>query len=205
MQPSGLHRDLSNTRLTTTLALTRPSSTPVSAIEATAYALRVLARRYLLLSEQITDLTGHLRWLLDDHAPALMSVFGAGPDTIAQLLITAGDNPDRLRSEAHFAALAGACPIPASSGKTNRHRLNRASDRQANSALYHVASCACATTPLPATTSPVAPLRGEPRWKSSAASNPTPPHSTHRLTALYRSVDLDRATRNLRVFSASTS
>jgi len=72
----------------------------------------------LLLSEQITDLTGHLRWLLDDHAPALMSVFGAGPDTIAQLLITAGDNPDRLRSEAHFAALAGACPIPASSGKT---------------------------------------------------------------------------------------
>jgi len=133
------YRDLSNTRLTTTLALTRPSSTPVTAIEATAYALRVLARRYLLLSEQITDLTGHLRRLLDGHAPALMSVFGAGPDTIAQLLITAGDNPDRLRSEAHFAALTGACPIPASSGKTHRHRLNRAGDRQANSALYHVA------------------------------------------------------------------
>jgi hypothetical protein len=67
-----------------------------------------------------------------------MAVFGAGPDTVAQLLIAAGDNPDRLRSEAHFAALAGACPIPASSGKTNRHRLNRAGDRQANSAAYHV-------------------------------------------------------------------
>ena len=67
-----------------------------------------------------------------------MGVFGAGPDTVSQLLITAGDNPQRLRSERHFAALAGACPIPASSGKTNRHRLNRGGDRQANSALYHV-------------------------------------------------------------------
>ncbi|PCC51216.1 transposase, partial [Brevibacterium aurantiacum] len=55
--------------------------------------------------------------LLDDHAPDLMRVFGCGQDTIAQLLITAGDNPDRLRSEAAFAALAGVCPIPASSGK----------------------------------------------------------------------------------------
>lgn len=65
-------------------------------------------------------------------------MFGCGRDTVAQLLITAGDNPDRLRSEAAFAALAGACPVPASSGKTNRHRLNRAGDRQANSALYHI-------------------------------------------------------------------
>lgn len=71
--------------------------------------------------------------------PALMDVFGVGRDTAAQLLITAGDNPERLRSEAAFAALAGTCPIPASSGKTNRHRLNRAGDRQANSALYHIA------------------------------------------------------------------
>jgi transposase len=67
-----------------------------------------------------------------------MNVFGVGRDTAAQLLITAGDNPDRLRSEAAFAALAGARPIPASSGKSNRHRLNRAGDRQANSAPYHV-------------------------------------------------------------------
>ncbi|GAA4836091.1 hypothetical protein GCM10023354_15030 [Garicola koreensis] len=67
-----------------------------------------------------------------------MQPFGLGRDTAAQLLITAGDKPARLRSEAAFAALAGACPVPASSGKTNRHRLNRAGDRQANSALYHV-------------------------------------------------------------------
>lgn len=143
------YRGLSNTRLTATLAATRPTRAPVSATEATAYALRVLARRYLLLSEQIADLTGHLHRLLDDHAPALMAVFGAGPDTVAQLLITAGDNPDRLRSEAHLAALAGACPIPASSGKTTRHRLNRAGDRQANSALYHVVIVRMRYDPLP--------------------------------------------------------
>jgi len=90
-----------------------------------------------MLSDQVTDLKAQLTRLLDGHAPALMTVYGAGPDTISQLLITAGDNRARLPSEAHFAALAGARPIPASSGKTHRHRLNRAGDRQANSALSH--------------------------------------------------------------------
>ena len=69
-------------------------------------------------------------------APALVSVFGVGPDTATTLLISAGSNPQRLRSEAAFASLCGVNPIPASSGKTNRHRLNRGGDRQANSALY---------------------------------------------------------------------
>ena len=132
------YRGLSNTKLIATLAATRPTATPVTVDEATAYSLRLLARRWQALTEQIEDLAGHMKRLLEDHAPALMEVFGLGRDTAAQLLITAGDNPDRLRSEAAFAALAGACPIPASSGKTNRHRLNRAGDRQANSALYHV-------------------------------------------------------------------
>ena len=132
------YRGLSNTKLIAALAASRPTATPATAAEATAYSLRLLARRWLALTEQIDDLAGHMRRLLQDHAPALMSVFGCGQDTIAQLLITAGDNPDRLRSEAAFASLAGACPIPASSGKTNRHRLNRAGDRQANSALYHI-------------------------------------------------------------------
>ncbi|MFI7744670.1 transposase [Kocuria rhizosphaericola] len=66
-----------------------------------------------------------------------MGVNGAAPDTVAQLLSTAGGRPERLRSEAHFAALTGASPIQAFSEKTNRHRLNRGGDRQANSALYH--------------------------------------------------------------------
>ncbi|MCD5418642.1 IS110 family transposase [Rhodococcus pyridinivorans] len=132
------YRGLSNTKLIAALAASRPTPAPVTAAEATAYSLRLLARRWQALTEQIEDLSGHLQRLLEDHAPDLMSVFGCGRDTVAQLLITAGDNPDRLRSEAAFAALAGACPIPASSGKTNRHRLNRAGDRQANSALYHI-------------------------------------------------------------------
>jgi transposase len=133
------YRGMSNTKLTAALAASRPPATPVTAKEATAYGLRTLARRWLLLTEQVRDLTAQLGRLLRDHAPTLMNVFGAGPDTVAQLLITAGDNPDRLRSEAAFAAMTGTCPIPASSGKTNRHRLNRGGDRQANSALYHIA------------------------------------------------------------------
>lgn len=132
------YKGLSTPKLIAALAASRPTPTPVTAAEATAYSLRLLARRWQALIGQIEDLAGHLQRLLDDHAPDLMRVFGCGRDTIAQLLITAGDNPDRLRSEAAFAALAGVCPIPASSGKTKRHRLNRAGDRQANSALYHI-------------------------------------------------------------------
>ena len=70
--------------------------------------------------------------------PTLMNVFGSGPDTGSQLLITAGDNTARLRSENQFAALTGTCPRPASSGKTERNRLNRGGDRKANSALHHI-------------------------------------------------------------------
>ena len=67
-----------------------------------------------------------------------MEVFGAGPDTAADLLIAAGSNPDRLHSEAAFASLCGVNPVPASSGKINRHRLNRGGDCQANAALYRI-------------------------------------------------------------------
>ena len=71
-------------------------------------------------------------------APALVEAFGVGSDTAAALLIAAGSNPDRLNSEAAFASLCGVSPVPASSGKTNRHRLNRGGDRQANAALYRI-------------------------------------------------------------------
>jgi len=132
------YQGLPTTKLVAALAASRPTPAPVTATEATAYSLRLLARRWQTLTEQIEDLAAHMERLLNDHTPALMNVFGVGRDTAAQLLITAGDNPARLRSEAAFAALTGTCPIPASSGKTNRHRLNRAGDRQANSALYHI-------------------------------------------------------------------
>lgn len=71
-------------------------------------------------------------------APKLLARYGVGPDTAAALLIAAGDNPDRMGSEASFAALCGVSPVEASSGKTQRRRLNRGGDRQANSALYTI-------------------------------------------------------------------
>ena len=105
---------------------------------AAKYTLRSLARRYRQLSKEIQDLQAELDCLTRTVAPALVGIFGVGPDTAAALLITAGSNPQRLHSEAAFASLCGVNPIPASSGKTNRHRLNRGGDRQANAALYRI-------------------------------------------------------------------
>ena len=73
-----------------------------------------------------------------DRGASLVGIYGVGPDTAATLLVTAGSNPERLHSDAAFAALCGVNPIPASSGKTNRHRLNRGGDRQANAALHRI-------------------------------------------------------------------
>jgi transposase len=105
---------------------------------AAKYALRSLARRHRQLGAEIQNLEAELDRLTRAVAPALVGTFGIGPDTAATLLVTAGSNPERLHSEAAFAALCGVSPIPASSGKTNRHRLNRSGDRQANAALYRI-------------------------------------------------------------------
>ena len=105
---------------------------------AAKYALRSLARRYRRLSDELRDLESEIGRLTRSVAPSLVDAFGVGPDTAATLLIAAGSNPDRLHSEAAFASLCGVNPIPASSGKTNRHRLNRGGDRQANAALYRI-------------------------------------------------------------------
>jgi transposase len=105
---------------------------------AAKYTLRLLARRNLELHIEIKNLGEQIRLLTVAAAPQLLEVFGIGPDGAARLLVTAGDNPERLRSEAAFAALCGASPIPASSGKTQRVRLNRGGDRQANATLHRV-------------------------------------------------------------------
>ena len=105
---------------------------------AAKYTLRSLACRYRQLSKEIQDLKAELERLIQAMAPALVEAFGVGSDTAADLLIAAGSNPDRLHSEAAFASLCGVNPIPASSGRTNRHRLNRGGDRQANAALYRI-------------------------------------------------------------------
>ena len=83
-------------------------------------------------------LEGELERLTRTISPALVDSYGIGPDTAATLLVAAGSNPERLNSEASFASLCGVNPIPASSGKTNRHRLNRGGHRQANAALHRI-------------------------------------------------------------------
>ena len=105
---------------------------------AAKYALRSLACRHRQLNQEVQELETELERLTRVAAPALVNAFGIGPDTASSLLIAAGSNSDRLRSEASFASLCGVNPIPASSGKTNRHRLNRGGDRQANAALYRI-------------------------------------------------------------------
>jgi transposase len=102
-------------------------------------ALSVLARRIRTLEAEIADLDDDLRPLIEQTAPTLLAMYGVGLDVAGQLLATVGDNPDRLTSEAAFAHLCGVAPIPASSGKTNKHRLNRGGDRGANHALWRIA------------------------------------------------------------------
>ena len=101
-------------------------------------ALRSLARRHQQLTDEINQLDKLITPLVRRINPTLIAIFGVGPDTAGQLLVTAGNNPDRLRSEAAFAMLCGAAPLPASSGRTDRHRLNRGGDRQANAALHRI-------------------------------------------------------------------
>ena len=102
-------------------------------------SLRMLARRWLTLAAEIRELDDALERLVRHQASALMAAPGIAVGTIAEMLIVLGDNPERIRSEAAFAKLCGVCPIPASSGKTTRHRLNRGGNRRANAALHRVA------------------------------------------------------------------
>jgi transposase len=101
--------------------------------------MRSVARRHRVLSEEIAELDARIEGLVEEAAPQLVALDGVGPDTAAALLIAAGDNPERLKSEASFAHLCGAAPLPASSGKVVRHRLNPGGNRDANRAPHVVA------------------------------------------------------------------
>ena len=128
-------RALPNRQLVSTCAGYRPGDgDDLAAV--TKLALRELATRVRDLDAQITRLQARRRRLVTATAPALLAIYGVGPDTATALLLAAGDNPDRLSSDRTFAALLGASPIKASSGKTDRHRLNRGGDRHGNSALW---------------------------------------------------------------------
>ena len=117
----------------------RPDAEPGDPTAATKFAVRSVARRHRDLSEEITELEAQIERLAREAAPELTALDGVGPDTAATLLIAAGDNPERLRSEASFAHLCGTAPVRASSGKVVRHRLNPGGNRDANRALHVVA------------------------------------------------------------------
>ena len=112
-----------------------PLSDPASAVK---HSLKAIARRWLVLDEEAKEHEKTLAEITARHAPGMVAAHGFGPDTVAELLVVVGDNPERIRSEAALAKLCGACPIPASSGKTTRHRLNRGGCRKANAALHRV-------------------------------------------------------------------
>jgi transposase len=131
-------RALSTKDLVSVAARFRLGDGPRDVPSATKFALRSVARRYEALSEEIAELEAHLDWLVAQAAPGLVSLAGIGTDNAATLLIVAGDNPKRLRSEASFASLCGVSPIEASSGNVVRHRLNRGGNREANRALYMI-------------------------------------------------------------------
>ncbi len=127
---------LTNFKLITACAAFESATDLADADVAMRHVLGSLARRWLVVHEEIKIHSRHLKQRTKAAAPALVAAFGIGPDIAAELLVAAGDNTNRIRSEAALAKLCGVCPIPASSGKTNRHRLNRGGNRQANSALY---------------------------------------------------------------------
>jgi transposase len=124
--------------LANTAAALRPRQDDDPVRYTTLVTIRALGQRVQYLREETKRLNRLLRPLIRQTAPALLEVYGVGFDTAAKLLVAAGDNPERIHSEAAFAHLCGVAPIPASSGKTARHRLNRGGNRQANSALYHL-------------------------------------------------------------------
>jgi transposase len=133
-------RKMTRMQLIRTLAAWRPDLTDYrSVVSAYRITLKSLGRRYLELHDEIADLDTMIVAIVDELAPALVARNSIGHGSAAQLLLTAGDNVERLQSEASFAALCGVSPVPASSGKTIRHRLSRGGDRAANSALHIIA------------------------------------------------------------------
>jgi transposase len=141
-------RHLPEAKLVATLAGSRPDLVRDPDEADTLHALRSLARRHRQLGEEIAQLQQRMLARAATANPALLAIKGVGPVVGAQLLLTAGDNPARLQSSTSFAALCGTAPIPVSSGRTDRHRLSRGGDRQANAALHHIAKVRMSYDPV---------------------------------------------------------
>jgi len=131
-------RDVHRDRLARTAAALRPNDRADVVTYATKLAIATLGRRVVALEADGVRLDTELERLVHRTAPTLLEIHGVGVHTAAILLVAAGDNPHRLRSEAAFAHLCGVAPLPASSGKTTRHRLNPGGNRQANHALWRI-------------------------------------------------------------------
>ncbi|PKQ16401.1 MAG: IS110 family transposase [Actinobacteria bacterium HGW-Actinobacteria-7] len=128
---------LTAAKLIDTCRALRPDRTHLEdPVQGAKLALRTIARRIEAFDLEIRELDSTLTRLVGGVAPATLALAGIGVDHAGQLLVSAGQNPERLHSEAAFARLCGAAPIPASSGRTSRHRLSRGGDRQANRALH---------------------------------------------------------------------
>ena len=139
--PDGLRerlRGVSRDHIGALAAGLRPRADSDPVMTATKTSIRILGRRVLALDDELAAIDALLAPLVAATAPSLLGLHGVGVDTAATLLVAAGDNPGRLRSEAAWAHLCGVAPIPASSGKVTRWRLNRGGDRQANGALWVV-------------------------------------------------------------------
>lgn len=135
----GKYRGLSTPALTKRLAASRPGERIDCPNTAVMHALQQMARTREDAKSKADQLEQQMHTILTKHYPQVLSIYGAGTIIAAQLVVTAGGNPHRIRNEAAFASLCGVAPIPASSGRTNRHRLNRGGDRRGNGALHRIA------------------------------------------------------------------
>jgi transposase len=162
-------RGLSLARLSLRASRFRVPTVVNTPLAATRPALRSLAQRFRQLSAEIARLDVQLARLVAEAAPQLVARPGIGTQIAGQLLVTAGDNPTRLRSEGASPCWSARHPSQPSSGKTDRQRLNRAGDRQANSALYMLALSRLSRDPRTQAMSGDAPPRARRSRRSSAA------------------------------------
>ncbi len=162
-------------RTCATLSLPDGGGDEDAVAQATHTTLRMLAERIEQLTGQVNELNQRLTRLVERHAPQLLVPVGIGPDSAVTLLITMGDNPERLNTEASFAALCGVSPIEYSSGRRRTRRLNHGGDRQANAALHRIVFTRLRHDPRTPAYTNAAPKRARPAVRSSDASNGMPP------------------------------
>ncbi len=121
-----------------TLSRCRPPTDLIDPANGALASLKSLATTYNRLRTECAELDAKIADLVETINPEMVQIFGCGTVTAAELIVSVGDNPKRIRSQAALAHLWGVAPIPASSGRTNRHRLNRGGDRQANAAVHRI-------------------------------------------------------------------